>query len=448
MPITKSQSDAMRTHATLVLRHLNITDPEGYDASKLSWRELGQHHDAIVRAARVNADRLADNLNETEVRSLEEAHNGLMAMLDDVEAAKHSRRPSRGDTPEVRGQDDGEDYERASVPPDVFALRSDESFAEHSVKERRQEARTYRGLTVGGYLRSLVVGASNDIEQRALAESIGTAGGYTIPYILSAALIDRMRAASVVVRAGAKTVPLGSLVSSMAKVVSDPVPSWRNENQPIAESDPTFTEVMFAPRSLAVIVRVSRELLEDSINVGEALPGLIASALAGELDRVALLGSGTMPEPRGVANFPGLTANGVSAGNLGGYAGFIKARTALRNVNSDTTAFIMSPRDEGALAALTDTTGQPIAPPPALASVPMLTSSRIPTNLGTGTNQSFILGGDWSRLMIGVRSSIQVEILKERYADQHQYGFVAHLRADVQAEHEAAFTKIAGVTVA
>ncbi len=107
----------------------------------------------------------------------------------------------------------------------------------------------------------------------------------------------------------------------------------------------------------------------------------------------------------------------------------------------------MSPRDDGQLAGLTATDGQPINVPPAIANVPRLTTSKIPTNLGVGTNESVILAGDWSRLMVGVRTAITITVLRERYADNYQYGFLAAMRADIAAEQEAAFTKLTGVTI-
>jgi HK97 family phage major capsid protein len=148
-----------------------------------------------------------------------------------------------------------------------------------------------------------------------------------------------------------------------------------------------------------------------------------------------------------VANFTGLTANAYAGGDLTGYGPLIRARTALRNVNSDVTAYVLSPRDEGQLAGLVATDGQPINVPPAIAQVPMLTTNKIPTNLGVGTDESIILAGDWSRLMIGVRTAISITVLKERFADNMQYGFLAALRADVAAEQEAAFTKLTEVTL-
>lgn len=428
----------------------------GLRASSSALR-LNQERREVVRKARETLDKMTDDLSPGDLRKAEQEHDRLMQRIDDIDerlaqeedlavrAARISMRPAPGDA-EGRGQDDGSGpLLRSDDPEETFALRSRETFVDR-VREVRGNS-DFGDLTTGAYLRAMVNGPKTDAEKRALAEGTDSAGGYTVPDILSARMIDRMRAASTVFRAGAQTVPLFSDVSYIAKVVTDPVPAWRLENDAVNDSDPTFGRVTFTARSLAVLVKASRELLEDSLNIETVLPNIIAAALAQELDRVALFGSGTAPQPRGVANFAGLTASGVTSVELENYGPLIKARTALRTVNSDVTAYIMSPRDEGQLAGLTATDGQPINVPPAIARVPLLTTSKVPTNLGTDTDESVMLAGDWSRLMVGVRSEIRIEILRERFADNLQYGFLAHLRADVAAEHEAAFTKLAGITL-
>lgn len=420
--------------------------------------EIRKKQEKILIEARAALNKIDDDMPPAQARHLEERHDKLMAQYDELEQkagletdvaireAQISRRPISNDGVVVRGQDGGEPEFAVVEPTEAFALRSNQSFTSHVLEKRGSDA-PFGALSTGAYLRAMITGPKTAEEKRALSEGTDSAGGFTVPDILSARMIDRMRAASVVFRAGAQTVPLSSDVSYVAKVASDPVPQWRNEAAAIAESDPTFARVTFTARSLGVLVKVSRELLEDSLNMETVLPNLLATALAQELDRVALLGSGTAPEPRGVSNFAGLTASGVAPADLTGYAPLIKARTALRTANSDATAYIMSPRDEGQLAGLTATDGQPINVPPAIARVPMLTTSKLPTNLGSGTDESIMLAGDWSRLMVGVRTDITIGILKERYADTWQYGFVAVMRADIAAEQEAAFTKVTGITL-
>ncbi|MCB0020662.1 MAG: phage major capsid protein, partial [Anaerolineales bacterium] len=266
--------------------------------------------------------------------------------------------------------------------------------------------------------------------------------------VLSAQFIDAARKVATVFRAGAITVPLSSDSQAIAKVATDPVPAWRAENGAVAEGDATFAQVTFTPRSLAVLVKCSRELLQDSLNMESLLPQVMAAAMAVELDRVALFGTGTAPQPRGVVNFSGVQEI-EHDDDLASYGPLIAARTLIKTANhAGVSAYIMSPRDEGTLAGLTATDGQPLLLPPAIASVPMLASTSVPTNEGTGTNESTIVTGDFSKLLIGIRHEIQIQVLQELFAGNGQVGFIAHLRADVAATHENAFAKITGIVPA
>jgi HK97 family phage major capsid protein len=116
--------------------------------------------------------------------------------------------------------------------------------------------------------------------------------------------------------------------------------------------------------------------------------------------------------------------------------------------NERVSAYVMHTDTEAAFGALVDSTGQPLNYPSILdrpAPMQMLTTTQIPVDLGTGTNESTIYAGDFSKLMIGLRSDVRVEVLKERYADNLQYGFLIHARYDVVASHANAFCRITGI---
>ena len=106
----------------------------------------------------------------------------------------------------------------------------------------------------------------------------------------------------------------------------------------------------------------------------------------------------------------------------------------------------MHPRDAGTLAGLTDTTNQPLNVPPAISGINMLTTASIQTDAGSGNNESNIYVGNFSNLMIGVRNEIRVEVLRERFADTHQYAYVAHMRFDIAVSQAASFHKVSGIT--
>jgi HK97 family phage major capsid protein len=197
---------------------------------------------------------------------------------------------------------------------------------------------------------------------------------------------------------------------------------------------------------MMVMVKCSRELLDDSLNISSALPRMITSAMAAKMDQVVLEGSGVAPEPTGLRLQTGIGSTEHNAA-LTNYAPFITAKTGVETANAGpVNAIIMHPRDAGTLAGLTDTTNQPLNIPPSLTGIPMLTSSAIQIDAGSGNNESTIYVGNFHNLMIGLRNDVRIELLRERYAENHQYAFIAHMRFDIAVSHAQSFHKISGVT--
>lgn len=449
------QVAACRKHAQSLCHSLRKfgQDVESFSANELRWQDLCAVEKEAKHLAKSLTDRITDEMPDERASEIEAAYDLLIEIASECATDKDAR-TARNDRSPWAGVD-------LSKRPTFEARTANASDLEHDATDQRdwclepqQRMRTFaqargsddlRGMTAGQFLRATVIGAQNEVERRALAEGTDSAGGYTVPEILSSELIDALRAESVVVQAGARTVPLTSNKMSIAKLASDPVPAWRVENAAVNESDPTFTQVVFEPKSLAVMTKVSFELMDDSLNIATELPRILSTALAQEMDRVCLFGSGTAPEPEGIANMSGISTAAHDAA-LANYQPLISGRTSLLTANvGEPTAVIMHPRDEGTLAGLVDSTGQPLVAPSAVAGVRMLTTTKIPVDGGTGSNESTIFMGNFRRLMIGMRQGIRVEVLKERYADTLQYALVAHMRMDLQAEHEAAFHTITGV---
>jgi hypothetical protein len=55
--------------------------------------------------------------------------------------------------------------------------------------------------------------------------------------------------------------------------------------------------------------------------------------------------------------------------------------------------------------ALTDTTGQPLAITPGVAQLQRYSTTRLPTNEGSGTDESVSIVGDFNQLIPGLRTS-------------------------------------------
>jgi len=299
-----------------------------------------------------------------------------------------------------------------------------------------------------------VLGPRNEPERRALAEGADATGGITVPDLTSAEFIDRLRAAVVCMRAGARTVPLRSDVTKMARLTTDPTAAWRAEAGPVVESDPAFDGITFAPKSLDVFFKVSRELLEDSINIEQMLEQSLIRAFAVELDRVALFGTGTSSQPLGLRNMTSVNqvvmGGGTTAAQLLGFEKPIDALAALWTANvPGATAMLMAPRTLATLSKLREsaTSGQQLIPPSVLTAFPWLQTTSIgiaETQGGTATCSTLFLG-DFSRMLFGMRTEMTIEVARELFRGNYQYGFFGHLRADVQVEHQESFARLVGI---
>jgi HK97 family phage major capsid protein len=296
----------------------------------------------------------------------------------------------------------------------------------------------------GEYVRALAYG-----DTRAMSEGVDANGGFLVPTLYSASVLDLARNQARVMQAGAQVVPLGSDDVRVAKLVKDPSPTWRNEASAIATDDLNIGEVRFQAKSLAVLVKASWELAEDAQNFGSVLRNSLAQAFAVKLDAAALYGSGTAPEPRGVKHTPGIQTTFLGANGAAiTWDPLINAVQSIRTANFSPSGIIHAERTEAALSSLKDNTGQYLAAPAYVADVPRYATGQVPTDLtrGTATNATDSYVGDWSMLGIGVRTQFELKVLRERYADTGEIGFVGWLRADVQVMRPEAFHIVSGIT--
>lgn len=406
-----------------------------------------------------------ESADPKDLPGLEARHDEIMRKID------HNRIDI--DEEELRGQSEGAEQRRPMATPG-FAVRGDGeivhslSVDQHSERAQWSDEKgnvvrvlgpadsfgTERAApgALGNALRAAITGARNEAERRDLSIGTDSAGGYTVPAPLATEFIDRMRRASVVNRAGARTVQMPSSTLAIAKLTGDPTVAWRAEGASVTTSDPTFGRVLFEAKSLACIVKVSRELMADTVNAGAMIEQSLIEAAALELDRVAVFGDGTGDSPTGITSTSGINevSMGTNGGALSNYDKLIDTLYELQLDNvSQITAGIHHPRTGAFLAKLKDGQGNPLMVPKMVADIPLLstTAASITETQGTATAASSIVYGDFTKLMIGMREQINLRVLQELYAGTGHVGILLHMRADVQLAHAAAFARLKGITV-
>ena len=111
------------------------------------------------------------------------------------------------------------------------------------------------------------------------------------------------------------------------------------------------------------------------------------------------------------------------------------------------TAFLMHPRTLFEYSDLLDGDNNPLVKPDIIKNIPFLdtTGIGITDTVGTSTNCSKIIMGDFSQLMIGIRSEVKIEVLKELFKTNLQVGFLVHTRVTMLPQNEKAFGVLSGI---
>jgi HK97 family phage major capsid protein len=443
------------------VRALNFS---GYDLEAASWDGLHQKRKATIAGAKVLLAAMEATEEERELRQIADAHDIAMAFLHVVdgemdarkargqtdpltEEQRAARRPIQGD-----GVAYGDGEERATVASG-WADRRGKPLKVYGKGENITEGRA-SGYGVGDIARMMIFGPRNADEKRALSEGTDSAGGYTVPTRLANEHIDKLRARSVCFEAGARLIALDSDNLAIARLTGDPTVAWTAENAEITASDPTFDAVTLAPKKLACLVKVSRELLEDSVNIGAMLEDAFLGRMSEELDRALLFGSGASNQPTGLFGISGI--NSVSMGDDGAvptnYDNLIDLLYEIQLDNGAApSAFVMHPRTNRTYAKLKDANDNPLVEPEMTKALRRLITTAVPIDQdqGTATDQcSTVLTGDFRKMIVGMRRSLELRMLDQRYAEFDQVGFIATLRADVAVENPVHFAKLIGIKAA
>ena len=315
------------------------------------------------------------------------------------------------------------------------------------------------GKTVKGVATGNWKGAEREF--RAMSEGSGGAGQFLVALPLSAQVIDKVRNRSVMLKAGALTIPMDAQTLSIARIAGDVSPAWHTEAAAITASDMTFEQVKFTAQTLVAICQCSVEVFEDASNLDQIVSDAIAKVLAIELDRACLRGSGTLPEIKGIRNQSNVTVDSTTFTTNGSaistttptgavaWDWLSKQVSGLWGVNENPNAAIYSARTAGELDLLRASTGEVLPPPGSVSKLQLLYTNSIPNNLNSDCSEAYV--GDFSQAVIGMRRELMLEVSRTATVGSTsmfstmQVAIRAYLRADFQLARPGAFRVVTGI---
>ena len=277
------------------------------------------------------------------------------------------------------------------------------------LRSEQKLADMYRGSTgedfsIGEFCRSALMGSK---------EGKAASGPALVPTGLGSFVIDRVRANTVVVQAGAGTIVIDG-PTNLARLTGDPTVYQHTEGAvDIVESDITAEAVALNPKLLAVLIPLTTELVSDSPNLDAVLTTALTNAFAAKLDTLCIakiLADANLPKSA-AAHDPAIWAKVLEA---------IGAALAL---NQDLPfAHIGTPANFIARASQLANTAW-LGKPPALAGMRELFTSSM-------TADQAIFGDFAAAFAIAMRQELRVEVVRHAKPTSASHLLVAHMRAD------------------
>lgn len=260
-------------------------------------------------------------------------------------------------------------------------------------------------------------------------------GGYLAPDEFQKTLIDALQEQNII-RPLANVIQTESGERKIPVVASHGTASWMDEEAAYTESDEAFGQVSIGSFKMGTTMKVSEELLHDSVF---NLPAYIAKEFARRIgateEEAFLTGNGTT-RPTGLLNTTGGAQTGVTAAAQDAitFDEVIDLFYSLRAPYRKNAVFITSDDTMKALRKLKNGNGDYIWQPSVKAGTPdtilnrpVYTSVYMPK---MAKGKKVVLFGDLSYYWIADRQGRSFKRLNELYAATGQVGFLASERVD------------------
>lgn len=392
--------------------------------------------------------------SDAERKAMEEKRNDLITRSEEI--VKTAKAEKRELTPD-------EMQELAEIRDDVKkikeALGLDDDFREMADTEKKPDAEPVpekeEGRACGDEKRALEMRAIEEekmfedylrgtINERANDMTKGD-NGAVIPQTIANKIIKRVYDISPVLDRSSKYNVKGTLtIPYYDESVTHITVDYQTEFVQMASNSGKFTSTVTLTGFLAgALVKVSRSLINNSqFNIVDHVIDLMAESIARWIDKELLVGTtGKVTGLKTLTNsVTSASASAITADEV------VKLHDKVKDVYQSNAIWVMSPSTRTALRLLKDEMGRyllqdDISSPfgVSLLGKPVYVSDQMPE---IATGNTVIYYGDFKGLATKFSENINIQVLRERYADEHADGVIGWFEFDSKVEDAQKIAKL------
>ena len=271
--------------------------------------------------------------------------------------------------------------------------------------------------------------------QNALQVGTDSEGGYLVPDEFERTLVEALEEENIF-RQMATIITTSSGDRKIPVVATKGTASWVDEEGVIPEADDAFGQVSIGAYKLATMIKVSEELLNDSVfNLEQYIAKEFARRIGAKEEEAFFVGDGT-GKPTGIFNTTGGAGLGVTTASATAITidEIMDLFYSLKSPYRKNAFFVTNDATVKSIRKLKDGNGQYLwqpsvtaGQPDTILNRPLKTSVYVP---GIAAAAKTIAFGDFSYYWVADRQGRSFQRLNELYAATGQVGFKATQRVD------------------
>lgn len=271
--------------------------------------------------------------------------------------------------------------------------------------------------------------------QNALQVGTDSEGGYLVPDEFERTLVEALQEENIF-RQLATIITTSSGDRKIPVVATKGTASWVDEEGAIPESDDAFGQVSIGAYKLATMIKVSEELLNDSVfNLEQYIAKEFGRRIGAKEEEAFFVGDGS-GKPTGIFNATGGAGVGVTAASATAITidEIMDLFYSLKSPYRKNAVFVTNDATVKSIRKLKDGNGQYLwqpsvtaGQPDTILNRPLKTSTYVPAIASAAKTIAF---GDFSYYWVADRQGRAFQRLNELYAATGQVGFKATQRVD------------------
>ena len=273
--------------------------------------------------------------------------------------------------------------------------------------------------------------------QNALQVGTDSEGGYLVPDEFERTLVEALQEENIF-RQLATIITTSSGDRKIPVVATKGTASWVDEEGAIPESDDAFGQVSIGAYKLATMIKVSEELLNDSVfNLEQYIAKEFGRRIGAKEEEAFFVGDG-IGKPTGIFNTTGGAGVGITTASASAITidEIMDLFYSLKSPYRKNAVFVTNDATVKSIRKLKDGNGQYLwqpsvtaGQPDTILNRPLKTSAYVPAIAAAAKTIAF---GDFSYYWVADRQGRSFQRLNELYAATGQVGFKAPQRVDGQ----------------